>query len=88
MKFEYRRLAAKRKSIKEKNFQMELSSQIQLAKSFDAKVFVEDMIRKAREVIVYERPPRNPAQKKNPALYDEKGRRIKLNEHLYAKQNS
>lgn len=65
---------------------MELSSQIDIAKSFDAKAYVEDMIRKAKEEIVYNKPPRNPAIKRNPALRDEKGNKIFLNEHIYGKK--
>lgn len=62
---------------------MELSSQILAAKSFDARTYVQDMIRKAKEDVVYIRPPKNPAKLKNPALVDEKGERIRLNLNLY-----
>lgn len=84
-KFEYRRVALKRKTLKEKDFQMQLMAQIKEAGKFDAKTYVEEVIRIAKEEIV--KPPRiHPGFKTNPTLYDEKGNRIKLNQHLFGKK--
>ena len=51
-KFEYRRIALKRKTLKERAFEMKLVAQIKEAESFDPKNYVENMIRKAKEEYV------------------------------------
>ena len=85
-KFEYRRMALKRKNIKEKAFQMKLDAQVREAESFDARAYVTEMIRKAKEDIVDNRKNRFDYLKKNPALVDEQGKKLKLNQHLYGKK--
>lgn len=86
-KFEYRRMALKRKNIKEKAFQMKLDAQVREALSFDARAYVTDMIRKAKEEIVVDKPKtRADFRKKNPALLDQFGNQIKLDHHLYGKK--
>lgn len=84
-KFEYRRMALKRKTQKEKDFRMKLMTQMKEAEKFDAKSYVENLIRIAKEEIV-EPPKSYPGFKRNPLLYDEKGNRIILNQHLYGKK--
>lgn len=81
-KFEYRRMALKRKTQKEKDFKMKLMTQMKEAEKFDAKSYVENLIRIAKEEIV-EPPKTRLGFKRNPSLYDEKGNRILLNKHLY-----
>ena len=85
-KFEYRRMALKRKNIKEKAFQMKLDAQVREAESFDARVYVTEMIRRAKEDVVDNRKNRFDYLKKNPALVDEQGQKLKLNQHLYGKK--
>ena len=84
-KFEYRRMALKRKTLREKEFQMKLMAQINEAEKFDAKSYVEEMIRISKEDLVEKRKP-HPAFKRNPSLYDEDGNRILLNQHLYGRK--
>jgi hypothetical protein len=84
-KFEYRRMALKRKTKKEKEFQMQLSAQVKEAEKFDAKSYVEGIIRIAKEDLTVKRKP-HPTHKKNPCLHDEDGRRIMLNQHLYGRK--
>ena len=76
-KFEYRRVALKRKTLKEKTFQMKLMDQIKQAEQFDPKAYVEYIINTAKEETVVV-PKRIPGHKYNPSLYDEKGHRIDL----------
>lgn len=80
-KFEYRRMALKRKTKKEKDFQMKLMEQVKEAEKFDAKSHVEGIIRVAKEDILKKRQP-HPTFKRNPSLYDGNGNRILLNQHL------
>lgn len=84
-KFEYRRMALKRKTKKEKDFQMALTAQVKEAEKFDAKSYVEGIIRIAKEDLSEKRRP-HPTFKKNPSLYDENGNRIILNQHLYGRK--
>ncbi len=84
-KFEYRRMALKRKTLKEKEFQMKLMAQVKDAEKFEAKFYVEEMIRIAKKDLVEKRKP-HPAFKRNPSLYDEDGNRILLNQHLYGRK--
>ena len=79
-------MALKRKNIKEKAFQMKLDAQVREAESFDARAYVTEMIRKAKEDIVDNRKNRFDYLKKNPALVDEQGKKLKLNQHLYGKK--
>lgn len=76
-KFEYRRVALKRETLKEKMFQMNLLAQIKETERFDPKTYVEDIIRKSKEEFVDVRPPWNPSIKRNLAL-QENGKRIQL----------
>lgn len=84
-KFEYIRVALKRKTQKEKEFQMKLMAQIKEAEKFNAKSYIEDIIRIAKEDLTVKKK-HNPAFKRNPSLYDEDGNRLKLNLHLYGKK--
>lgn len=84
-KFEYRRMALKRKTKKEKEFQMQLSAQVAQAEQFDAKSYVEGIIRIAKEDLTVKRKP-HPTHKKNPCLHDEDGKRIMLNQHMYGRK--
>ena len=68
-----------------KEFQMKLMAQINEAEKFDAKSYVEEMIRISKEDLVEKRKP-HPAFKRNPSLYDEDGNRILLNQHLYGRK--
>jgi hypothetical protein len=84
-KFEYRRMALKRKTKKEKEFQMQLSAQVKEAEKFDAKSYVEGIIRIAKEDLTVKRKP-HPTHKKNPCLHDEDGKRIMFNQHMYGRK--
>ncbi|XP_057365902.1 uncharacterized protein LOC130686759 [Daphnia carinata] len=84
-KFEYRRMALKRKTKKEKEFQMKLMAQVKEADKFEAKSHVESIIRIAKEDLFKKQQP-HPTFKRNPSLYDENGNRILLNKHLYGRK--
>lgn len=84
-KFEYRRIALKRKTLKEKTFQMELMDKIKVAEKFDPKAYVENLIITAKEENIQIRGKR-PGFKFNPTFYDEKGERIRYNSHLRGKK--
>lgn len=84
-KFEYRRMALKRKTQKEKEFQMKLSSQIQEAEKFDARTYVDDIIRKATEDLNKRGPVVSRRKTRNPMLVDEHGNEIRANESFYGK---
>lgn len=84
-KFEYRRLALKRKTLKEKEFQMKLTAQIQEAEKFDARAYVDDMIRKATEDLNKKGPVVSRRKTRNPMLVDEHGNEIRANETYYAR---
>ena len=83
-KFDYRRVALKRKNAKERAFEMKLVSQIKEAESFDAKAYVENMITRAREEFTVIKLRWNAANKKNPSLYVD-GKRIQPTHYKAAK---
>lgn len=78
-------MALKRKTKKEKEFQMKLTSQIQEAEGFDARLYVDNIIRKATENLDKKGPVVSRRKTRNPMLVDEEGNEIRANESYYAR---
>jgi hypothetical protein len=76
-------MALKRKTKKEKEFQMQLSARVAQAEQFDAKSYVEGIIRIAKEDLTVKCKP-HPTHK-NPCLHED-GKRIMLNQHMYGRK--